>query len=1155
MAELYENPKHYVTAGGAVGDSANGEPTVERMLAELPPEEREEAMKYITAPPSGEEIMRAMQEKNSKGEVMNMTLDQYRLFKAHNKTKEVDVIAGIGEAAGTVMDEIFKAAGSIVDDPTDALKKLTPSVIEAFAQGTRSMYGMAAQSADPNSIFFRMKNALLANGDDEEAEYQQFMEAQAFNVHSMRLMTGQDTIIMDKDVINPEMTQVMSYIADPTLFVPFGGLAAKGATMIGMGEKLAMAAARTQGIRNLVLGGAIKWGVGAPLEFMGGAIRNTIDYGIDTGSRVFETATGVAAKDIASAARVGSLGTAAGSVAGLEVNSTLASASRYYAGSLVARNVGETASIFGEQMMKQGKTGRGVLGYAGQAIRDSERAGIKLAPHTKALLKAIEAVDPLFVYADDIASGAAQGAIIGGGLGYLAGGEEGFAGGVGSGMALGTVGATAGKIVSDITGNTKIDQMRIQRKLIIEALKENGNENAVGFEAMAAMAEATGDRAFMGYIDGIIAGIDTVNPDSVFKAFNTKEYKEHLTRMGIDPDTGVLLEKSRIFPELNDRTVKADVLGILRDTGNRFAGDAEGFERAIQTAPEFAKLKPVWSRLDDNAKAVILKQVKDNGDPAFVKGLRGRQLNAHWGDLAYSERLADMINTLNQKNSNSVPDKIRETLKAETRRDKKLTRRGQMLKEKLQADGYIDKDGNIRQRRLADVEGTQGEFEASAGWTKSRDSSGRTEVVINLDKWAMDSGNRLSLAHELYHSIMLDSVFAPDYIDRLSQKLLGKFDPKTGRVLEQALVAPDELMKFFGKYIENDPNNKRDPETIKRKKEELKKSIEDYRTRGTANRVADPTAIPLEHLVEEFGAYYFSKWVKAQPIDYMFRGGEFGGIRGLFEMASDGWLDYWKGKVGEKNPNFNFDAMGERGVSKAFERDGKRVSSRSLDLFMRDIVRIEANRNSNNGFDVNKLSKESREWFLKVNGLRGAAFGQLDQQGNVKKPRLRRYTAEEIRQGKEMFKVLESLPDAAHKDGMRRDGDGNWSGQPNTAQINALVGAGYIQRAWFDRMTRAFDIVNGNGSNALSSVTLVTLPTSVTATSVSMVRLSRSRTAGLCLLVWTSRSEPMVLCSLISTLLTSRSSKPVAMRSGKTLRPVNSGRVAERTWRLTSMPI
>jgi hypothetical protein len=1067
MAELYQNPKQYLTARGSVGNVPTNEPSFEDMLAELPPEEREEAMQYITAPPSGEEIMKAMQEKNSRGEVMDMTVDQYRLYKAYNKTKEVDIIAGIGEGAGAIFDDIQRAAGSIVNDPSGALTKLTPSVVEAFAQGTRYLYGMAAQSADPNSVFFRMKNALQANGDDEQAEFQQFMEAQAFNVHSMRLMNGQDTIIMDKDIINPEMTQVMSYIADPTLFIPFGGIVAKGATMIGMGEKLALAASRTSAIRNMVLGGTIKWGVGAPLEFMGGAIRNTIDYGIETGSRAIETATGVSAKEIQSATRVGTIGTAAASTVGLEVNSALGQVSKLYAGSGIARNVGEAASIYGEQMMKQGVTGRGILGYAGQAIRDTERAGIKLTPQVKGLLKSIEAVDPLFVYADDIATGAAHGAMIGGGLGYLTGGEEGMAHGLGAGLALGTIGAGVGKVVSDVTGNTKLDQMAIQRKLIVEALKENGNENAVGFEAMVAMAEATGDRAFQGYIDGIIAGIDTVNPDAVFKAFNKVQYEVHLKSKGIDPNTGVLLEKSRIFPELVDRTVKADVLGVLRDTGNRFAGDPDGFERAIKTAPEFSKLKPVWNKLDDNAKQVILKQIKDNGDVAFVKSLKGRQLNAHWSDLAYSERLTEMINTLNQKNANSVPDKVKEILKAETRSDKKLTRRGQMLKEKLQADGYIDKDGNIRQRRLADVEATEGEFTASAGWTKRRDSNGRTEVVINLDKWAMDTGNRLALAHELYHSIMMDSVFAPDYIDRLSQKLLGKFDPKTGKILEQALVQPDELMKFFSKYIDNDPNNKGDAETIKRKKEELKKSIEEYRTRGTANRVADSTAIPLEHLVEEFGAYYFSKWVKAQPIDFLFRGGEFGGIRGLMEMASDGWLDYWKGKVGEKNPQFNFDGMGVSSVSKAFEKDGKRVSSRSLDLFMRDIVRIEANRNSSNGFDINKLSNESREWFLKVNGLRGSSFGQMDKQGNVKRPRLRKYTAEEIRQGKEMFKVLESLPDAAHKDGMRRDGDGNWSGQPNTAQINALVGAGYIQRAWFDRMTRAYDIVNGNGSNVV----------------------------------------------------------------------------------------
>jgi GNAT superfamily N-acetyltransferase len=1059
MADIYKSPVNYINTGTSP-QQGGVQSEVEDYLNSLPQEERDAAMKRLTAPPSNKEIA---EEALSSGRMP--TIDEFRAIREYNKEKEVPILESIGNGLSGVMNDLGNAVGSAWDDPVRTLKTAPANVIEGFAQGTRNLYGMLSQSSDPSSKLFRLKS-VINHADSDEEQYRQYMDAWKFNKHTEDLISGKETVVMDKDVIDPHIAQAMSYVLDPTLFIPFGEVASAGVKAVGMGEKLMAISARSAAIKNMVLGGTLKWGVGAPLEFMGGAIRNTIDYGIEQGAKGFEVVSGIPAKEIQTTARLSGWGTAAGSVAGFEVNNALGTISRTYAGAAVARNAGEAISIIGDQMIKQRATGRGVLGYAGQAIRDSERAGIQLSSQTKALLRTIEAVDPLFVYTNDIVTGAAHGAAIGGTLGYLSGGEEGMYHGIGAGIGLGAVGAGAGKVFADITGNTKLAQMAIQRKLVIEALKELGNDNAKGFEAMAKMAEATGDRAFQGYIDGIIAGIDTVNPDAVFKAYGEVEYNMHLRSQGIDPATGVLLEKSRIFPELVDRKVKADVLGILRDAGNRFAGDAEGFKEAIANKPEFSKLKDIWNRLDDNAKDVILKQIKLNGDADFIKSLRGRQLNAHWSDLAYSEKAAEIINELHQKNANSVPDKIRDMLKQETRSDKKLTRRGQMLKEKLQADGYIDREGNIRSKRLVDVEGTQAEFEASAGWAKRRDANGKTEVVINLDKWARDSGDRLSLAHELYHSIMMDSVFKPDYIDRLTQKLVGKFDPQTGRVLEPALVKPDELMKFFSKYIENDPNNKRDPEAIKRKKEELQKSIEEFRNRGVANRVIDSTATPLEHLVEEFGAYYFSKWLRDQPIDFLFRGGEFSGVRGLLEMAKDGWLDYWKGKVAEKNPNFNFDAM-DKGVSRAFDRDGNRVSSRSLDLFMRDIVRIEANRNSGNRFDINRLSNESREWFIKVNGLRGAEFGQIDKQGNLKKPKLRRYTSEEIRQGKEMFKVLESLPDAAHKDGMRRDGDGNWSGKPNTAQINALVGAGYIQRAWFDRMMNAYAIVEGNGSNVV----------------------------------------------------------------------------------------
>ena len=1066
MAELYASPKQYLTAGGQSGNASNAQPSIESIIESLPADEREEAMKYITAPPSGEEIARAMAEKNSRGELMNMSLDQYRLFKAHQKAKETDVIGTIGEAASTVFDEIFKAAGSVYDKPVDSMAKLTPSVVEAFAQGTRNLYGMAAQSVDPNSVFFRMKNALQANGDDEEAEYQQFMEAQAFNLHSMRLMTGQDTIIMDKDVINPEMTQVMSYIADPTLFIPFGGIAAKGATMVGMGEKLAMASARTAALKRMVLGGTLKWGVGAPIEFLGTAVRNTIDYGLERGSKAFETVTGMPAAEVRATAQMTGLHTASAALSGANVPlPVVGNVAGALVGSTTARGVGEAISTFGEQMMKQKNTGRGVLGYAGQALRDTQKKGIVLSEHAKKLLGIIEAVDPFFVYADEITEGAFQGAVIGGGLGYLAGGEEGMAGGIGSGMALGAVGAGAGKLTSDISGNTKMEQMAIQRKLVVEGLKEAGNENAIAFEAMAMAAEATGDRVFQAQIDGIIAGIDVVNPDVIIKAFNEKGYTEALKSQGIDPTTGKLREKSRIFPELGDRRTIADVLGILRDNGGNFAGDPAGFEKAIKTEARYKKLKPIWERLDDNAKSVLLKQIKENANPDFIKSLKGRQVNAHFGDLAYAERLAEMINTLNEKNANLVPSKIAETLKAETRSDKKLTRRGQMLKEKLQADGYIDKDGTIRKSRNLDVEETLQSFDASAGWTKRRNSTGQTEIVINLDKF-MAKGNRESMPHELFHSIMRDSVFAKDYADRLIQKLVGTFDPQTGKLIEKAVVDPDQLKKFMQGYI-NSVHRNQSEEFRNRKIKELDVAMEEFKKRTDQNRIADGTQTQLESLVEEFGAYYFAKFVMDKPVDFLFRGGEFSGIRGIFEASKESFLDFWRSKIAKNNPSLNFDNIEGYALSRGFGKDGKRAKVTALDLLMQDMIRMQSNLNKGGRFDISNLSPDARKQFIQTHGLRGQGFETIDKAGNLKKPKLRRYTAEEIRQGKEMFKVLDSLSDADHRGGMRRDGDGNWSGRPNTAQMNALIGTGYLQRAWFDRLNFAYNIIDGKGSNVV----------------------------------------------------------------------------------------
>lgn len=1066
MADLYEQPKSYVTSGEPMamptGSMHTGQPSVDQMLAQLSPEEREEAMQFITAPPTGEEISKLIQEKNANGEVHEINREQYRLLKSHLKTQESDLISLLGEAGSKVFEDIQAAAKSTYDNPAENLAKLTPSVIEAFFQGTRGLYGMAAQAQDPTSIGFRVKNAVLGNGDDEDAEIAQYMDAQKFTIDSIALASGKKTIVMDRDMINHEMTQLMTYVADPTLFIPFGGLGVKAASIVGMGEKLAMASARAAAIKRGIIGGTLKWGVGAPIEFLGNATRNTIEFGLEKGSQVLETATGVSTAEAKTVARLSQWGTAAASMSGASIDPLLSGASKISLGAGTAAGLGEAVGMVGEQMLKQRELGRGILSYAGQALKDTEKSGIVLSKQARGLLNIIDAADPLFAYADEITSGMAQGAVIGGALGYYAGNEEGMASGIGTGIALGGIGAGAGKVFRDVSGQTLYDRAAVQRKMVVEGLKELGHVNAVSFEAMADMAERTGDRKFQAQIDGFIAGWDKIAPDTVFKAFNEAGYGEHLNNLGLDPDTGVLREKSRIFPEVGDRGVRASVLGILRDVGGSFAGNSKGLEQAIKVEPRYQKLKNVWDKLDNVAKDTILKQIDQNGNADFIKGLKGRKLNEHFSDLAFSESSTNMITDLYKKNSALVPDKIREIIKAQTRSDKKLTRRGQMLKEKLQADGYIDKEGNVRTKRLVDIEGTMGEFEGSAGWVKRRDSSGRTEVYINLDKWAKDSGDRQSLPHELYHAVMRDSVLMRDYQDRLIQKLLGKFDPQTGKRIESASIPLDQVKQFMYRYLDAQYKNET-PEFISRKKKELDASVEAFRTRDTQNRVDGQTETPLEHLVEEFGAYYFARWLGDKPVDFLFRGGELGGIRGLLDSAKDGWLEFWKGKMKEKNPSFDF-SNPSKAITKGFESNGKRVKVTALDLFMRDLVRMESNRNKTGAFNISNLSQEAQAQFIKSNGLRGQGFVSGDR---VKRPSVRKYTAEETRQGKEMFKILETLSDADHKGGMRKDGDGNWSGKPNTAQVNALVGAGFIERAWFERMGQAYSIVEGNGSNTI----------------------------------------------------------------------------------------
>jgi GNAT superfamily N-acetyltransferase len=524
------------TPESSLGGLSTGNKAADEYLQSLPDEERAEAFKRLTAPLTGEDIAARMEDPNYDPDRAG-----YKLWAEYKKNADRDIMNDISAGAQQIFDQMAKTAGSAVDHPFSFFVKAGPSLVEALMQGTRGMYGLVMQSQDPNSIFFQFADAI--NGRDTDEGYRQFLQARQFQRDSIDYALGKKTILVDKNHIDHEFTQMMSYIADPTLFVPFAKVAGLGLRAVGMGEKAALIAARVSGIKAGILGGALKYGAGKPIEFIGGATRGIIDYGLETSGRAFETVTGVSGKEFERTARMSGIGTSAASLAGYGVPMVSDVSNAYLAGS-AARGVGEAISAIGTQIQRGP---RGVLSYAKAALIADEAV---LSPHAKALLKVINGVDPMFSFSADIVDGAATGAFVGGGLGYLSAGEEGLGHGIGAGVMLGGVGGLAGRMVANITGGTTIARADITARYAIEGNRQLGKfETARAYEAFRKVGEITKTKPMM---DGIVIALDSLAPDAKYVFRNNDAHYKFLKEKGFDPETGEhTIDPNSIDPELS----------------------------------------------------------------------------------------------------------------------------------------------------------------------------------------------------------------------------------------------------------------------------------------------------------------------------------------------------------------------------------------------------------------------------------------------------------------------------------------------------------------------------------------------------------------------------------------------------------------------------
>ena len=571
MADIYYNnasPQQFdwKNAQGNV-QGTTGNPELDQKLAGLRPEERIKIQQQAQEPLTGEEVALAMKQDVD----FTPTKTEYQQYLGFHKTEHHSIFEGIGAGASAILHDFANAGNALIDHPISALGKAPASLLEAFMQGSRNLYGMVAQSQDPTSSLFKLKDALAGSGSD--AGYQQFLDARKFNKYSSQLADGSETMVVDKDFIDHDLTLAMSYIADPTLFVPYLGQVSgatkaisAGMRATAMGERIANIYGKVGVIKAGIIGGTLKYAVGAPLEMVGGTIRGTIDATAKAGASILETATGIGAAEAKSTLRGVGVTSTAASFAGHGIP-VVSDISNVYLGANAARGAGEAISAIGNQIIAQGGK-RGFNSFAAQAMIDTEKAGIQLSGQAKGLLRVINAVDPIFSYGASAANGITHGAMIGGTLGYLSGGEEGAYHGIGAGMALGGIGAVGGKMFSDVSGGTKWQRAEIAGGFALDVMKTENPTNHKGWSLILESAKTPEQRRV---VLQAIAGIDNIAGDHSLFVGDKAAFEASVKSQGYD------LDGRHIDPKTGEATIGKDGKPVERiATANEFHG-TEGF--------------------------------------------------------------------------------------------------------------------------------------------------------------------------------------------------------------------------------------------------------------------------------------------------------------------------------------------------------------------------------------------------------------------------------------------------------------------------------------------------------------------------------------------------------------------------------------------------
>jgi len=394
----------------------------------------------------------------------------YALFEGWKDENASGFISGAIEAVPELVGKAGRGLAGILDVTSWFENGTNPlaTIGESGAQGTAQLYGLLAQSANPNSPAFYFKDLITGDGT-LDSRYDQFLEARKFQKKLQDYETGKDAVLPgSKERANLQVASDLSVLVDPTLMLgPAKALAMTG--KLGAG---ALKAAEAIGKVENLAGKIVSNGVAAGADAVSAAGK-AVSGGMEAvGRKVGETLAeikGVGSPAVGAAAGLGAtqipgVGTAAG----------------VYAGAKVAQIGGELA----------GEAARAAF-EAPSRLSTLERlaASPTLSLGARNVASAMLPLDPLLQLGGAMARGGAEGAVVGGALGYYGSGTaEGAGQGAGAGFGLGAAGGVVGKGIERLAG--------VGRK---EAI---GPEVAKEINAMPEAQRPMAAKAFQRFMDG-----------------------------------------------------------------------------------------------------------------------------------------------------------------------------------------------------------------------------------------------------------------------------------------------------------------------------------------------------------------------------------------------------------------------------------------------------------------------------------------------------------------------------------------------------------------------------------------------------------------------------------------------------------------------------